>query len=69
MREDSAAFSPVTYLDRTDVTVIRPFLYAPEKDIRYFASHASLPVLSSGCPANGNTERESMKKLLSPAGA
>ena len=58
-------FSPVTYLDRTDVTVIRPFLYAPEKDIRYFASHASLPVLSSGCPANGNTERESMKKLLS----
>ena len=58
-------FSPVTYLDRTDVTVIRPFLYAPEKDIRYFASHASLPVLSSGCPASGNTERESMKKLLS----
>ena len=58
-------FSPVTYLDRTDITVIRPFVYAPEKDIRYFAAHAALPVLESGCPANGNTERESMKTLLS----
>lgn len=57
-------FAPVTYLDRTDVTVIRPFLYAPEKDIRYFASQAALPVIESGCPANGNTERENMKKLL-----
>lgn len=57
-------FSPVTYLDRTDVTVIRPFIYAPEKDIRYFASQAALPVIDSGCPANGNTQRENMKKLL-----
>lgn len=57
-------FAPVTYLDRTDVTVIRPFLYAPEKDIRYFASQAALPVIESCCPANGNTERENMKKLL-----
>ena len=57
-------FSPVTYLDRTDVTVIRPLIYAPEKDIRYFASWAELPVVESRCPADGETERESMKKLL-----
>ena len=57
-------FSPVTYLDRTDITVIRPFVYAPEKDIRYFANNASLPVLVSGCPANEHTEREEMKTLL-----
>jgi tRNA(Ile)-lysidine synthase TilS/MesJ len=57
-------FSPVTYLDRTDITVIRPLIYAPEKDIRYFASWAELPVVESRCPADGETERESMKKLL-----
>ena len=57
-------FSPVTYLDRTDITVIRPLIYAPEKDIRYFAASAELPVVESRCPADGETERESMKQLL-----
>ena len=58
------AFQPVTYLSRMDVTLIRPMIYAPEKDIRYFARRAQLPVLESKCPANGKTERESMKQLL-----
>ncbi len=58
-------FSPVTYLSRTDITVIRPLVYMPEKDIRYFAARENLPVVSVKCPADGNTEREEMKKLLS----
>ena len=58
------AFQPVTYLDRTGITVIRPFLYAPEKDIRYFARHADLPILEVRCPADGNTERSNMKQFL-----
>lgn len=57
-------FAPVTYLDRTDITVIRPFVYVPEKDIEYFARSFELPVVESSCPANKNTEREEMKKLL-----
>lgn len=57
-------FSPVTYLSRTGVTVIRPLIYMPEKDIRYFAKKENLPVVTSTCPADGNTEREEMKKLL-----
>ena len=40
-------------------------VYMPEKDVRYFASKAELPVVKSSCPADGNTEREEMKKLLS----
>ena len=39
-------------------------LYMPEKDVRYFASKAELPVVKSTCPADGNTEREEMKQLL-----
>ena len=57
-------FSPVSYLTRTQIKLIRPMLYLPEKDIRYFASKANLPVIKSPCPADGNTQREEMKKLL-----
>ena len=57
-------FQPVTYLSRKDITVIRPMIYMPEKDVRYFANRVELPVVKSTCPADGNTERESMKQLL-----
>ena len=57
-------FQPVTYLSRADITLIRPLIYMPEKDVRYFANHAALPVLHSPCPADGHTEREEVKKLL-----
>jgi len=57
-------FSPVTYLSRVDLTVIRPMIYMPEKDVRYFSNKINLPIIKSLCPANGNTERENMKKLL-----
>ncbi len=57
-------FQPVTYLSNTGITLIRPMIYMPEKDVRYFASKSDLPVVKSPCPADGNTEREKMKKLL-----
>lgn len=57
-------FRPVTYLSRMDVTVIRPMIYMPEKDVRAYASAAELPVVKSLCPADGNTQREEMKELL-----
>lgn len=57
-------FSPVTYLDRKDITLIRPLVYAPEKDIKYFINHSDLPVLSSPCPMDKNSDRERVKTLL-----
>ena len=59
-------FSPVTYLSRRDLTLIRPLLYAQEKDVRYYVKHAdpSLPVMKSPCPEDGETERETMKVML-----
>ncbi len=59
------SFSPVTYLSRKDLTMIRPLIYAQEKDVRYFVNRHPLPVIESTCPADKTTERESMKKLLS----
>ena len=57
-------FQPVTYLSRIDLHVIRPLIYMPEKDVRYFAGKVELPVIESSCPADKNTERERMKELL-----
>ena len=57
-------FQPVTYLSRIDLHLIRPMIYMPEKDIRYFASKAQLPVIKSPCPADGNTKRADMDSLL-----
>ena len=57
-------FSPVSYLTRTELRLIRPLIYLPEKDVRYFANKAELPVVKSPCPADGNTQREEMKQLL-----
>jgi tRNA(Ile)-lysidine synthase TilS/MesJ len=57
-------FSPVSYLSRADLRLIRPMIYLPEKDVRYFAGKAELPVIKSPCPADGETQREEMKKLL-----
>lgn len=58
------SFSPVTYLSRKDLTMIRPLIYAQEKDVRYFVNRHPLPIIKSPCPADKNTERESMKQLL-----
>ena len=57
-------FSPVTYLSRVDLRMIRPMIYMPEKDVRYFANKTALPVVKSPCPADGNTQREEVKRLL-----
>lgn len=57
-------FSPVTYLDRMDVTVIRPLMYMKEVDIIGFVNKHQLPVLKSACPVDGLTKREYIKQLL-----
>ncbi|MGI6070602.1 MAG: tRNA 2-thiocytidine biosynthesis TtcA family protein [Blautia sp.] len=57
-------FSPVTYLDRMDLTLIRPLLYMQEADIIGFRNRYELPVEKSPCPADGNTKREYAKNLL-----
>ena len=59
-----ASFSPVTYLSRSDITVIRPLSFCPEKDISYFARHNNLPIFKSLCPEDKHTERETVKQLL-----
>ena len=57
-------FQPVTYLDRTGVTQIRPLLYCQEADIRRMASKLALPVGKNTCPMDGHSRRQEVKELL-----
>ncbi len=56
-------FSPVTYLDRTQVTLIRPFMYVEEVDLVGFVNKYALPVLKNPCPVDGETKRQYAKEL------
>lgn len=58
------AFAPVTYLDRMELTVIRPLMYVPEVDIIGFEKRYHLPVEKNPCPEDGITRREYVKQLL-----
>ena len=57
-------FAPVTYLDRMQVTVIRPLIYVHEADVIGFVRKYDIPVVKSPCPADGNTKREYAHELL-----
>lgn len=57
------SFSPVTYLDKTQVTLIRPFIYVEEADLVGFANKYELPVLKNPCPVDGETKRQYAKEL------
>ncbi len=58
------SFSPRTYLDRMDLTVIRPMMYVSEADVIGFCNKNNLPVVKSPCPADGYTKRQYVKELL-----
>ena len=62
-------FSPVTYLDRMDLTVIRPMMYLEEADVIGFKNLYHLPVYKNPCPADGNTRREYVKSLIASLNA
>ncbi len=63
------SFAPVTYLDRMDLTLIRPLLYLKEADVIGFMHKYELPVVKNSCPVDGHTKREYVKNLLSDINA
>ena len=59
-----SCFQPVTYLDRTGITQIRPLLYCGESLIRNTAQRLELPIVKNPCPADGSTKRQEIKELI-----
>ena len=59
-----ATFSPKMYLDRSEITFIRPFVYARENEITKSANKVEVPIVKSTCPNDKETQRANMKKML-----
>ena len=59
-----SCFHPVTYLDRADVTQIRPLLYVSENMVKEATKRLELPVVHNPCPADGYTKRQEVKDLI-----
>lgn len=57
-------FSPVTYLDRKGITLIRPLIYVKERSIKFNKALEDLPRIPSGCPNDGKSKREETKQLI-----
>ncbi|MCR1974272.1 tRNA 2-thiocytidine(32) synthetase TtcA [Clostridium sporogenes] len=58
-----SCFSPRTYLNKADITIIRPMVYIDELAIKSIVKRYNLPIIQNPCPANGNTKRQYMKEL------
>lgn len=57
-------FPPVTYLDKTGLTIIRPMMYISEKEVYGYALKNNIPVISNPCPADGYTKRQEIKEFI-----
>lgn len=57
-------FSPVTHLDKSNITLIRPLIYVKEADIKGFCNKYNLPVVKNLCPIDGYTKRQYVKNLI-----
>lgn len=60
-----ASFEPKSYLNKTDITLIRPLLYLREQEIIRFVKREELPIIFNPCPVDKKTKREEIKHLIS----
>lgn len=58
------SFAPRAYLDRMDVTIIRPLVLVAELDIIKAVERLKIPVIKNPCPAEGQTIRDRKKELI-----
>ena len=58
------AFSPKTFLDRMQLTVIRPMMYVPERGVAHFVADQGIRVVKNTCPVDGSTKRAYAKQLM-----
>lgn len=59
-----ACFAPKTYLSQKDLTLVRPMIFCEAQQIARAAARLRLPIVKSGCPADGNTARAHTAALL-----
>lgn len=58
------SFSPVSYLSRKNLTMIRPMVFVRESAIEAMVKKYRLPLVKNACPADGHTQREDTKRWI-----
>lgn len=56
-------FSPVSYMDRTKITLIRPLVYTSEKETKRFIKKNNLSVMPKVCPMDRNFKKRRYKTI------
>ncbi len=59
-----SSFAPKSFMDRTGITVIRPFIYIEECDVVGAVNKLGINVVKNPCPQNHESQREYMKNLV-----
>lgn len=59
-----STFAPISYMDRSKITLIRTMVYIPEKEVRKFVRRQGIEVMPKVCPMDGVSKRESIKELI-----
>lgn len=59
-----SCFEPVTTMDRSGITQIRPMLYAEEKRIVGLARKYGFPIVESTCPMDKTSKRALVKEYM-----
>lgn len=60
-----SCFQPVTYLDRSGITQVRPMLYVGEGTISNLAKKYCFPIVENPCPMDKESKRHEIKELIS----
>lgn len=59
-----STFAPISYMDRSKITLIRPLIDTPEKEIKKFIKRNNIDVMPKVCPMDGISKREDMKQMI-----
>ncbi len=59
-----STFAPISFMDRSKITLIRPLIDTPEKEIRKFVKRNNVAVMNKVCPMDGYSKREDMKNMI-----
>ena len=59
-----STFSPVSYMDRSGITLIRPLIYASEKETKRYVKKNGKQIMPKVCPMDGHSTREYIKNLI-----
>ncbi|SHI46929.1 tRNA(Ile)-lysidine synthase TilS/MesJ [Clostridium cavendishii DSM 21758] len=61
-------FSPKSYMEKFNLSLIRPMVYIDEYMIRKAALQYNYPIIKNPCPADGHTKRQEVKNLVKNLG-